>query len=99
MGKRRGRLLQHARARVLHIHPGGASTAQLVTAFAAADGVLKKRMDPLSLGFRASAPAFYLAYQGAREIVDLTSPPAANTDANAESSGEAWASSIRPSSV
>ncbi len=57
-----------------------ASTAQLAAAFSAADAILKKRLDPLSLAFRASAPAFYLAYEAAREIVDLSgtqSPPPA----------------------
>ncbi|MFZ4682634.1 MAG: hypothetical protein ACOYMS_09045 [Terrimicrobiaceae bacterium] len=67
-------LLQRPRA---VIASRAAATGQLAAAFSTVDGILKKRLDPLSLGFRASAPAFFLAYEAAREIVDNSGPGAA----------------------
>lgn len=58
-----------------------AATGQLATQFTETDAILKKRLDPLSQIFRASEPAFYLAYEAAREIIDLTGPGAASPEA------------------
>jgi len=47
-----------------------AATAQLDPAFARADAILKERLDGLMEQFRLTQPAFYFAFQAAREIID-----------------------------
>lgn len=55
-----------------------AATQQLRQLLRQADEILRKRIDPLVVQFKASAPEFYNAYQAARSIVDA--PGARETD-------------------
>ena len=52
-----------------------AATKQLEEAFARADVILNDQLDNLIEKFRLTQPAFYLAFQSARVIVDTASPP------------------------
>ncbi len=65
------------------IGKGKTVTEQINSEFRAADRLLKKGLDGLSLKFKKSAPVFYQDYWNARRIVDIaaTRDTSENTDA------------------